>query len=547
MAVAASHGSFAPINGLSPELLRIIFLYMSGFGQELYAIPQPSLGVNVVVVSGSQYGWIAVSQVCKQWRAIALDYPDLWNRLKLQDTSHEWLAVLLERSKGAPLDISLDLHASSPYYMTPKQALGDVLKARAAVVRSLSISVMCRDPGPVLKLLDRKRLRPEYLDLSVACPLSLPTLEAVHQLFRRVPTSRLRRLKVQSLALQSFAPAFSQLTHLTIDDKSGWCPTEPRIEFEEILDALTSMKSLEELDIRPHQPFIPSTSDLPTTSAPIVLPRLRHLSIEACVLDMTCLLDNLDAPSLSRLCIDVVGDCELDALRGQLLPAIVTKTARLQPFLSLFLDIGHTSTLRIRAYTHTHSVTFMNDCIVAWRGLSNAPQAPFELCLTSHEGSHDLAIESCQLLPLDNLHSLLVHGHSFASSAWATLLARTENITQLLFASHVDAKNQEALDGRLSEALMRKADSDADGVEPHPFILPRLQTLALTGLDFARPNIRAPDLVDRLVTCLRRRREGGAGIETLHIARATKLSASRVTALTKLTDVHWEVVAGPEP
>ena len=67
------------------------------------------------------------------------------------------------------------------------------------------------------------------------------------------------------------------------------------------MDALTNMEDLEELIICPSDSSILSVSDLPTYCAPVVLPPLRHLSAEACILGMTCLLDNLDAPSLSPL------------------------------------------------------------------------------------------------------------------------------------------------------------------------------------------------------------------------------------------------------
>lgn len=54
---------------------------------------------------------VLVSHVCRLWRDIALNTPALWTRIDFDDeiTPYEMSQVYLERSKNAPLDISIDV------------------------------------------------------------------------------------------------------------------------------------------------------------------------------------------------------------------------------------------------------------------------------------------------------------------------------------------------------------------------------------------------------------------------------------------------------
>ncbi|EPS98427.1 hypothetical protein FOMPIDRAFT_91364 [Fomitopsis schrenkii] len=539
---AAAQDSLAAINALPPEILRIIFLYSTTPGSRMISFGN-CIGFTVNRWK-RKYSWIRLTHVCKHWRAIALGFPGLWNDLALPAMKRKWLTEVLGRSMSAPLDISLDIIDAKPRSRTkclkPKQALEMVLKSRTADVRSLSLFVQCEDPSPVLELLGRKTLHPEFLDVFVLSTLSPEMLEDVQQLLGRIRTPRLRRLTVQSFALQWYAMALPQLTHLSIVDNRGckWNSKAPSMDFKELTDTLACMKSLEELIIRLYGSFIHSESDLPTptTSCRTALPQLRHLSIEARMLDMICLLERLDVPSLSRLCVGLNDDHQPDALQEQLLPAIVAKITPFESFLTLFLDIRNMSTVRIHAYTCALSVAFMSDYRIAQEGVPNGPRATFELYMRSSDLARNLAIESCKLLPLGDVRSLLLFGHSFDSSEWATLFAQTDNVTQLVVVSHCDADTEEA-DGRLSGALMRKQDASADGVGPHPFVLPHLHSLGLVAHNFARLQAGLPDVIDHLAACLRQRRGEGAGIETLHITRATNLRTSRVITLAKLTNV----------
>ncbi|EJC97935.1 uncharacterized protein FOMMEDRAFT_171327 [Fomitiporia mediterranea MF3/22] len=54
---------------------------------------------------------VRVSHVCRRWRRIAIDVPSLWTRLDfMEPRPFEKSKVWLERSKRAPLDLSIDLY-----------------------------------------------------------------------------------------------------------------------------------------------------------------------------------------------------------------------------------------------------------------------------------------------------------------------------------------------------------------------------------------------------------------------------------------------------
>ena len=50
-----------------------------------------------------------LTRICKHWCAITFNNSALWNEVELPDISRERPSLLLERSEGAPLDISLGL------------------------------------------------------------------------------------------------------------------------------------------------------------------------------------------------------------------------------------------------------------------------------------------------------------------------------------------------------------------------------------------------------------------------------------------------------
>lgn len=81
------------INKLPPEILAQCFLYLT-------PCFSPTLEFNE-----SGYDWIRVTHVCKHWRAVAFNFPQLWDRIEF--TRPEILDTYLKPSAYRPLEICL--------------------------------------------------------------------------------------------------------------------------------------------------------------------------------------------------------------------------------------------------------------------------------------------------------------------------------------------------------------------------------------------------------------------------------------------------------
>jgi F-box-like len=85
---------------LPPELLRMIFIACA---DPPYAEQDPSYWYQTRSMQ-----WIVITHVCRYWRLVALEYPDLWKRLRFfnPDITKE----MIRRSKGADLEVIIDAY-----------------------------------------------------------------------------------------------------------------------------------------------------------------------------------------------------------------------------------------------------------------------------------------------------------------------------------------------------------------------------------------------------------------------------------------------------
>src|ERR1700733_15433089 len=83
---------------LPPELLRMIFIACT---DPPYAEQKPSYWWQT-----RNMQWIAITHVCRYWRTVALEYSDLWKRLRFFNP--EVTKEMIRRSKGANLEVIID-------------------------------------------------------------------------------------------------------------------------------------------------------------------------------------------------------------------------------------------------------------------------------------------------------------------------------------------------------------------------------------------------------------------------------------------------------
>ena len=104
------------------ELLQMIFTYCTEIADKHYASPP----------------WIAITRVCRHWRAVALDHHPLWTSITSKLTLG-WTKAFMERSEPLPVSVSFITHAKSCYDISPSLRELIVLLSNCTRLRSLFI------------------------------------------------------------------------------------------------------------------------------------------------------------------------------------------------------------------------------------------------------------------------------------------------------------------------------------------------------------------------------------------------------------------------
>ncbi|TFK63844.1 hypothetical protein BDN72DRAFT_847230 [Pluteus cervinus] len=95
--------SLSPVSRISSDILVYIFTYIQGEDHEHILACSPPNARSSASISFR----IRATHVCSQWRRIALSAAMLWTDITFQSGSDAYMAEMLQRSRGAPLTISV--------------------------------------------------------------------------------------------------------------------------------------------------------------------------------------------------------------------------------------------------------------------------------------------------------------------------------------------------------------------------------------------------------------------------------------------------------
>ncbi|KAI0045325.1 hypothetical protein FA95DRAFT_1573857 [Auriscalpium vulgare] len=90
----SQRNELAPVSRLPPEILSLVFRFLSDIDPPLLSIKRP--------------GWPTVTHVCQRWRQTALAQCCLWSRIQF-DMGERWVRASLARAGSAPLSLMLSL------------------------------------------------------------------------------------------------------------------------------------------------------------------------------------------------------------------------------------------------------------------------------------------------------------------------------------------------------------------------------------------------------------------------------------------------------
>lgn len=285
--LASYRNSLVPVSRLPHVLLTDIFILI-----------HRSERINAKSVSRSP-PCLQVSHVCRAWRDAALHCPLLWTNILF--CPPEWTAIMLERSRTAPLTVEVPIEhinlANHTFVSSVRLALSHIHH-----IRYLRIILFdrFRDLGDLLSPFLTGS--PEVLEVLILSSFSVfpnytyPSMESA-------PCLRSLELEFCHINWQLFA-SVGNLTSLVLKD----IPMASRPCIENILSLLQTMNKLEQLSLtHAISELPPNIRTLPPHNAtPLRLENLLYISLTGFVLDCANLMRHLNMPRCRRVTLKAV-------------------------------------------------------------------------------------------------------------------------------------------------------------------------------------------------------------------------------------------------
>lgn len=180
---------------------------------------------------------IKLATVCRRWRAVALECAPLWSNVAIKSASVAATSLLLERSKGSPLDVLCVMATSGMYGSTMTEQLSLVLQ-NLHRIRSLRLYLRSANVAE----------EPEALFDTLHAPL-LKSMSVVY--VGKNPDRQTWRIKIRDVGTKWIAPSL----HYYAVHRGGDIPWAPETyhapHFRETLTELIWLPSIESRNLCP--------------------------------------------------------------------------------------------------------------------------------------------------------------------------------------------------------------------------------------------------------------------------------------------------------
>ncbi|VDB98179.1 unnamed protein product [Peniophora sp. CBMAI 1063] len=258
---------------------------------------------------------LILRRVCKRWRAVAEQTPDIWTTLV---TGHgiEWTRRSLDFSKKTPLDVTLHSQGSA----VQRIELETLILSRLYHIRTLVFTATAV-PSEVARLFQAPA--PLLQKLSINGEWARPSLD-LGASFVHTPPPQLTHLRLAYARVPSTCPIFqAPLTHLRLIHCHVWDSVDS------FIDTLTSLPQLESFSTELALEDMSRQHDSDSSSSPseehcgerLAMARLRAIRLEETIDDLRVIMPRLTLPRdcevyLAPLLFDV--DFDLDDLLASL-------------------------------------------------------------------------------------------------------------------------------------------------------------------------------------------------------------------------------------
>ncbi|KAE9410864.1 hypothetical protein BT96DRAFT_912292 [Gymnopus androsaceus JB14] len=529
------HNLLAPVSKIPTETLCAIFMFLPR--PEFSQLPFGDEDIKKIPI-------LAVTQVCRKWRTVALECPALWR--KPDFARPKWAREMIRLSKMAPLivDLKTSLFQSEP----SSDTLEAIVESWKHFPRTVEICLETYSPDTMDKLLVGTNHPAPLLD-----SLSL-SIKDFHLLFSygyadynnsrycQLPENllggnvpRLSRVELSRCHLSWDSPLLRNLTMLKVCNPGPPAPT-----LDQFVSVLASMPQLEVLELRD---ALPENMTTTSTQKPHVdLPRLRELRIVCTLQEWAIFLEHVVT---SPKTIGALAVCSQPGSMG-LINEVVHKTMPGVPFIRiLILQMVETGVSVMARGRDLPLDTRPTSCHVPTTGWL---EAHFNQFSDIRHQLDELVSEICSSLPLSQLNYLY-----FGSMKDRNLSAQTfVNVFMLMprvnclsvGESENHSFNAFALVTALHPPQTAIHDCSLSSTEPlhQALTLPSLRTLKLKQADFDQDCGNGNTLLSILRDCLVRRKELECGIHKLILEHCLYLTPKKVAELNKVVNVEWDKI-----
>ena len=516
------------ISSIPPEILQEIFLSHPGY---LHVEHQPWSDVHRCTDNLEDCRplcWIAVSHVCRRWRAVSLRCRPLWTNF-LVSPHPEWTAEVLRRSGDAPLVINADMSSHDRSLRKGREASLELVLGQLYRIHRLHLhTTYCltreavRLLAGVAPILEEIHLGGYLADRDMCMSSDAHSLEYFYfpRMLLAKNTPLLRRMSVRyaHLGIKLIEPCSSTLQELTIH-------MAPYVLFPwpclpELMDVLRMTPSLKKLGLKVDQSCNIFSHGHAANLPSVALPCVCMLTLRARASDCIGILNVLDLPALAFLDVNIWTSPSQDI--QQLAPILGTKISSFKTTRTLeiegLIDDDGSRSLRAAGFTRTD-----------YTQTPPRNRRLFNLTFRYDSGRlDDVHTMFNQAFPSKHNIALLVKGEHIGRSVWHLMLRSFKSIPSLVAMGGPAASH-------LLPLLRIREPHSAGQDGRRPVSLPRLTGLVFknTRLDVVtRTRDDTADTgVQELYSILHGRAVAGMPFYTLKVMNCSGITQSTATNL----------------
>ncbi|TFY73453.1 hypothetical protein EWM64_g10559 [Hericium alpestre] len=504
------YNALSPISALPAEVLARIFQFCTAMWLPAEELKDP-------------LGWIKVTHVCRLWRHVALQFPNLWSDICFT-LGPQCAKAMLARSKLAPISIHLDM-------TTVSERNFSYLCEHFPHTRQLLLA----GPSNILKSIIDAFPRPpailESMDINAETSFPSDSFELPEAIAGIHPPS-LRRLSLRAFWVPWSAPILRSLTYLQIQLlKPRNSPAGPYSgsSWDTLIGALRNMPTLEHLILKD---CFPSASFQDVGSDALQLPRLKALLLKGPSAACFSIARQLQIAPSCRVQLR----CNDDANIAEILPfltAHVSGGADLPPW--GVLSLIHREQFCLELWRLPDTLIFERD------RFNFKPKTYADVVIAFHSQEQSLRpFEAlCQAMPLQTIRMLCIGVDVDTSySDWSDLLGQCKNVER----ASIYGDHGTSFCTALGMAVDYTSASKLENCKQEDLFLGNLKTLQLSWVDFRHWRHDDGRDVDhlRLTRWLTNRRRVQAVPKLAIELKACSIKQSWVRKLKKEAVVTWD-------